>query len=164
MIPLRLYAYAAAVLAVLAALWGYGHHQKQQGRAEVQAKFDAYIDKQTAAQSEEDRRTAADSITKFRNVERSRENDANIQHVRSNSDDGLNAELGRLRSAIAARDRAPSKSADPEAIARANEEAKVSRELFGECASRYSEVAQVAGELAGQVTGLQGFIDAALIE
>lgn len=159
MIPLRLYLYAAAVLAIVGALAGYGHHQKAKGRAEVQAKWDAHQARQAAAQAEADRKQAAEDISRFRNVERSRENDARIQQVRAVADAAAMSELDRLRRAIAAHRPAP-QTGDPQAIARADEAAEAARELLGECASRYQAVAREAGELAGQVVGWQGYAQA----
>jgi hypothetical protein len=159
---MRLYLYIAAVVAILAALWGFGRHQHAtgvaEGRAEIQAKFDAYVDQQKLAQADADRARAAEDIRQFRNVERSRENDLKIQQVRAVADAGARSELDRLRSALAAGDRPVEEGGVAEALARAHAAAQVARDISAECASRYEGVAREAGELAAQVIGLQGYV------
>lgn len=161
MIPLRLYLYAAAVLAIAGALWGFGHHQKQQGRAEVQAKFDAYIAKQTADTLQASLANQETSLLKQRAVDRSRQNDHENTKRLAAANAGLRGTVAGLLDDIAAANNQP-KAGDPtQASPGTDDAAKVARELLGECASRYAEVAGEAGELAKQVIGLQGFIEAA---
>jgi len=163
-IPLRLYLYAGAALAIAGALWGYGHHQKNQGRAEVQAKFDAYIAKQTAETLQASLANQETSLLKQKAVDRSRQNDYENTKKLASANARLNGTVAGLLGDIAARDSQPQASDATEASARAYAEAKTSRELLGECSSRYSEVAGEAGELAKQVVGLQGFIQALQVE
>lgn len=163
MIPLRLYLYAAAVLAILGALAGYGHHQKAKGRAEVQAAWDAHQAQQVAAQATADRERAAEAFHQQRNVDRSRENDLKIQQAKAVADAGLRAERARLLAAVAARpadDHPAGPGGDAAPGAGADDAAAIARQLLGECSSRYAEVADEAGRLAGQVIGLQGFVHA----
>lgn len=160
MIPLRLYLYAAAVLAIAGALWGYGHHQKQQGMAEVQAKFDAYIAKQTTDTLQASLANQETSLLKQRAADRSRLNDYENTKKLAAANAGLRGANASLHDTIAALNR-PAKTGDaPQASAGTDDAAKVARELLGECASRYSAMAGEAGELAKQVIGLQGFVDA----
>jgi hypothetical protein len=159
-IPLRLYLYAGAALAIAGALWGYGHHQKNQGRAEVQAKFDAYIAKQTAETLQASLANQETSLLKQKAVDRSRQNDYENTKKLAAANAGLRGTVAGLLGDIATSNSQPQAGDTTQAIARANAEAKTARELLGECASRYAEVAGEAGELAKQVIGLQGFIKA----
>jgi hypothetical protein len=160
MIPLRLYLYAAAVLAIAGALWGFGNYQKQQGRAEVQAKFDAYIAKQTTDTLQASLVNQETSLLKQKAVDRSRQNDFENAKKLVAANARLNGTVAGLLSDIAASNNRSKTGDITEASARADGEAKAARELLGECASRYSELAQEAGRLAGQVVGLQGFVSA----
>ena len=160
MIPLRLYLYVAAVLAIAGALLGFGHHQKSKGRAEVQAKFDAYIAKQTADTLQASIDNQETSLLKQKAVDRSRTNDYENTKKLAAANARLNGTVAGLLSDIAALNH-PAKTGDAtEASAGTDDAAKVARELLGECASRYSVVAGEAGELAKQVVGLQGFVSA----
>lgn len=160
MIPLRLYLYAAAALAIAGALWGYGHHQKQQGRAEIQAKFDAYIAKQTVETLQASLDNQEISLLKQRAADRSRQNDYENTKKLAAANAGLRGTVAGLLSDIAAGNSETQTGDTAKASAGTDDAAKVARELLGECASRYAEVAGEAGELAKQVVGLQGFVDA----
>ena len=157
---IRLYIYAAAVLAILGALWGFGHYQKQQGRAEVQAKFDAYVAKQTVDTLQASLANQETSLLKQKAVDRSRQNDHENAKKLAAANAGLRGANASLHDTIAALNR-PAQAGDAtEASAGTDDAAKVARDLLGECASRYTEVAGEAGELAKQVVGLQGFVSA----
>jgi hypothetical protein len=158
MIPLRLYIYAAAVLAIVGALWGYGHHQKQQGRADVQAKFDAYIAKQNADTLQASLANQETSLLKQKSVDRSRQNDFENAKKVAAANARLSGTVAGLHDTIAALNNRPKAGNTTEASARAYAEAKTARDLLGECASRYTALAGEAGELAKQVIGLQGFV------
>lgn len=160
MIPLRLYLYVAAVLAIAGALWGYGHHQKSQGKAEIQAKFDAYIAKQTAETLQASLANQETSLLIRKAVDRSRDNDYQNAKKLAAANAGLRGTVAGLLSDIAASNSEAQTGNTAEAIAGTDDAAKVARELLGECASRYAEVAGEAGELAKQVIGLQGFVSA----
>jgi hypothetical protein len=158
MIPIRLYAYAAAVLAVLAALWGFGRHQKQQGRAEVQATFNDYIAKQTTDTLQSSLANQETSRLKQKAVDKSREKDFENAKKLESANAGLRGAVAGLRDTIAAFDH-PAKAGDAtKASAGTDESAALARNLLGECASQYSGLAKEAGELAAQVMGLQGFV------
>lgn len=160
MISLRLYLYAAAVLAVVGALWGYGYHQKKQGRDEVQAKFDAYIAKQTADTLQASLSNQETSLLKQKAVDRSRQNDHENAKKLAAVNARLSGTVAGLRDDIAALNNRTQAGDATEASARAYAEAKTARELLGECSSRYTALAGEAGELAKQVIGLQGFVSA----
>lgn len=158
MIPLRLYLYAGAALAIAGALWGYGHHQKNQGRAEVQAKFDAYIAKQTVETLQASLDNQEISLLKQRAADRSRQNDYENTKKLAAANAGLRGTVAGLLSDIATRNSQPQAGDAAQASPGTDDAANITRELLGECASRYAEVAGEAGELAKQVVGLQGFI------
>jgi hypothetical protein len=156
--PIRLYAYAAAVLAILAALWGYGHHQKQQGRAQVQAKFDAYVEKQATDTLNASLENQEVSLLKQRAVDRSRQDDYENTKKLAAANAGLRGAVAGLRDTIAAIDHSAKAGDATETSAGTDDPAKVARELLGECAIRHYELAKEAGELAAKVIGLQGFV------
>lgn len=160
MIPLRLYIYAAAVLAIVGALLAFGHHQKQQGRAEVQAKFDAYIAKQTTDTLQASLANQETSLLKQKAVDRSRQNDLENAKKLAAANSRLNGTVASLHDTIAALNNQPQAGDATQTSAGTDDAARISRELLGECASRYQAVAGEAGELAKQVVGLQGFIEA----
>lgn len=158
MIPLRLGLYAAAAASILVAVFGYGHHQKQQGLAEGKATLDAYIAKQTADTLQASLANQETSLLKQKAVDRSRQDDyENAQKLAAANVNLLGAVAG-LRDTIAALDH-PAKAGDAtEARAGTDDAAKVARELLGECAIRHYDLAKEAGELAAQVIGLQGYV------
>lgn len=158
MIPLRLYLYAGAVLAIAGALWGYGHHQKNQGRAEVQAKFDAYIAKQTAETLQASLANQETSLLKQKAVDRSRQNDFENTKKLAAANAGLRGTVAGLLGDIAAFNHSTQAGDTAQASPGTDDAAKVARVILGECAASYSELAREAGELAKQVVGLQGFV------
>jgi|GEM_PF-4609108 len=160
MIPMRLYIYAAAVAGILAALWGYGYHQKQQGRAEGKAELAAYIAKQTTDTLQASLANQETSLLKQKAVDRSRDNDFENTKKLAAANANLRGAVAGLRDTIAAFDH-PAQAGDAtQASAGTDEAAAIARELLGECAIRHYELAKEAGELAAQVIGLQGFIEA----
>lgn len=158
MIPLRLYLYAAAVLAIVGALWGFGAHQKQQGRAQVQAQFNAYIAQQTADTLQASLANQETSLLKQKAVDRSRQNDYENTKKLAAANAGLRGTVAGLLSDIAALNSQPKAGDATEASTGTDDAAKTARDLLGECTSRYSAVAGEAGELAKQVVGLQGYV------
>ncbi len=134
-----------------------------EGRAQVQAAWDAHQAQQVVAQAAADRKRAAEAFHQQRNVERSRENDAQVLQARAVADAGLRAERDRLLAALAARpagDHPTGPGGDAAAGSAADDAAAVARQLLGDCSSRYAEVAEEAGKLSGQVIGLQGYVRA----
>lgn len=158
MIPLRACIYAATVVAIVGALWCFGHHQKQQGRAEIQVKFDAYVTAQKLAQAEADKLANIAAFERFKATERSKENDYKLEQTRLVSDRSARGELERLRNTIATLGGKPKQDGDASPGRRIDGSPTIAFELLGDCASKYQELAGEAGKLAGQVIGLQGFI------
>jgi murein L,D-transpeptidase YcbB/YkuD len=161
MISLRLGLYAAAAASILVAVYGYGQYQKRQGRAEVQAKFDAYVAKQTTDTLQASLANQETSLLKQKAVDRSRQDDYENTKKLAAANKNLRGAVAGLRNTIAAFDSSAKASDVTEASAGTDDAAKVARELLGECANNYSDLAREAGELAAQVMGLQGFLNAA---
>lgn len=151
-----LYLVAAALVAV--GFFGYGHHQKQQGRAEVQAKFDAYVAEKNAATLQASLDNQEVSLLKQRAVDRSRQHDYENTKRLESANARLGGTVAGLRNTIATLNR-PAKAGDAAATGTGTDgAAEIARELLGECAIRYSNLAEEAGNLAAQVIGLQGFV------
>lgn len=149
--------FAAAVL-LAAAVWGalaWRSHLvatgDAQGAARVQQAWDAQENERNAA-------TARDNATKFRNAERNANEDAQREATRRARDAAaasavrsLHAEIARLNS------RPDPYPAGDAGRATCAGEARTARELFGESAGAYQELAAEADGLRDQVTGLQSF-------
>lgn len=149
--------FAAAVLCA-AALWGVLAWRSHliatgdaQGAARVQAAWDAQENARNAA-------TARDNATKFRNAERTAHEDAQRAAARRARDVAAAAAVRGLRNDVARLNSRPDPYAARDAgLAACAGEARAARELFGESAAAYSELAATADELRDQVTGLQDF-------
>lgn len=149
--------FAAAVL-LAAAVWGtlaWRSHLvatgDAQGAARVQQAWDAQENERNAA-------TARDNATKFRNAERTAHEDAQREATRRARDVVAAAAVRSLRAEIARLNSRP----DPYPAGDAGRaacagEARTARELFGESAGAYQELAAEADGLRDQVTGLQDF-------
>jgi hypothetical protein len=155
--------YAVWILSVALAVYGYGHMQKQKGRDEVQAKFDAYVTKQTTDTLQASLVNQETSLLKQKAVDRSRQNDYENAKKLAAANSNLRGAVAGLRDTIAAFDNQPQAGNATAPGPGADESAAIARELLGECASRYQDVAREAGELASKVIGLQGFLSAALM-
>lgn len=149
--------FAAAVLCA-AALWGVLAWRSHlistgdtQGAARVQAAWDAQENERNAA-------TARDNATKFRNAERTAHEDAQRAAARRARDVAAAAAVRGLRNEVARINSRPRPyQAGDAGLAACAGEARAARELFGESAAAYSELAATADELRDQVTGLQDF-------
>ena len=148
----------AVALAVATALWGvlaWRSHLiatgDMQGAARVQAAWDAQENARNAA-------TARDNATKFRNAERTAHEDAQRAAARRARDVAAAAAVRGLRIEVARLNSRPRPyQAGDSGLAACAGEARAARELFGESAAAYSELAATADELRDQVTGLQDF-------
>lgn len=121
------------------------------GAARVQHAWDTQENASNAA-------TARDNATKFRNAERTAHEDAKREAARrvraaaaADAVRGLYAEIARLNS------RPDPYPAGDAGLAACAGEAATARELFGESAGAYQELAGEADELRDQVVGLQDF-------
>lgn len=149
----------AVVLALtLAAALGVPAYQARlvargdaQGAARVQAAWNRQDAERSAA-------TARDNATQFRNAERVAHEDAQREAARLARDAvaasavrGLRAQVQRLNS------RPDPYPATDAGLAACAGEAATGRELFGESAAAYAELAAAADGLRDQVAGLQDF-------
>ena len=149
--------FAAAVLCA-AALWGVLAWRSHliatgdaQGAARVQAAWDAQENARNAA-------TARDNATKFRNAERTAHEDAQRETARRARDAAAAAAVRGLRAEIARLNARPDPyPAGDAGLAACAGEAATARELLGESAGAYQELAGAADELRDQVVGLQDF-------
>ena len=145
-------------LAIAAAIVGVKFWQSHlisqgdaQGAARVQAAWDAQENARNAA-------TARDNATRFRNLERTAHEDAKREAARrvraaaaADAVRGLRDEIARLNS------RPHPYPAGDAGLAACAGEAATARELHGESAGAYQELAGAADELRDQVVGLQDF-------
>lgn len=148
----------AAALLCAAALWSVLAWRSHlistgdtQGAARVQAAWDAQENERNAV-------TSRDNATRFRNLERTAHEDAKREAARrvraaaaADAVRGLHAEIARLNS------RPDPYPAGDAGIAACTGEAATARELFGESAGAYQDLAGEADELRDQVAGLQDF-------
>ena len=149
--------FAAAVLCA-AALWGVLAWRSHliatgdaQGAARVQAAWDAQENARNAA-------TARDNATKFRNAERTAHEDAQRAAARRARDVAAAAAVRGLRNEVARlNSRTRPYQAGDAGLAACAGEAATARELLGESAGAYQELAGAADELRDQVVGLQDF-------
>ena len=121
------------------------------GAARVQAAWDAQENARNAA-------TARDNAAKFRNAERLAHEDAQREAARRARDAAAIAAVRSLHSEIARLNSRPDPypAGDAGLVACAGE-ARTARELFGESAGAYQELAAEADGLRDQVTGLLSF-------
>lgn len=145
-------------LAVAAAIVGvklWQSHLISQGDARGAARVQHAWDTQENARNAA---TARDNAIKFRNAERTAHEDAKRKAARlvraaaaAAAVRGLHAEIARLNS------RPDPYPAGDAGLAACAGEAATARELFGESAGAYQELAGEADELRDQVAGLQDF-------
>lgn len=130
-------------------------HLISQGDARGAARVQHAWDTQENARNDA---TARDNAAKFRNAERTAHEDAKRAAVRrvraaaaADAVRGLHAEIARLNS------RPDPYPAGDAGLAACAGEAATARELHGESAGAYQELAGAADELRDQVAGLQDF-------
>ena len=155
----------AVVGLVLWGVRGCQEHYRDQGRAEVQKDWDdaKREDQRIAekARGEKERTERAKEQKMAKAAERN--NHVQVQRERTLHDRAVAAESERdgLLGTVAQRN-ADSAARRAEGTCAAAEreayDAATARGLLGTCAGRYSAMAKAAGELAGQVMGLQDHI------
>lgn len=122
-----------------------------QGSARVQAAWDTQENARNAA-------TARDNATKFRNAERTAHEDAQREATRRARDAAAVAAVRSLHTEIARLNSRPHPyPAGDSGLAACAGEAATARELFGESAGAYQELAATTDGLRDQVIGLQAF-------
>lgn len=160
---------ALALVVALASYFGTNaltEHYRAQGRAEVQAKWDAANLKQerdhakAVAESEIQER-AKERAAQVASEENARAAAQREAVLRSRAAD-LDRSVDGLRRELAATDRAFAayRAARPDAAALSESDAAAAgaRELLGQCAGRYAGMAESAAGLADQVIGLQAHV------
>lgn len=148
----------ASALLLAAAVWGalaWRAHLVATGDAQGAARVQAAWDSQERTRNEA---TARDNATRFRNAERSADEDAKREAVRLARNAAAAATVRGLRADIARLNSRPDPYAAGDAgIAACAREAATARELLGESSGAYQELAAEADQLRDQVTGLQDF-------
>ncbi|OWT68100.1 hypothetical protein CEY04_27965 [Achromobacter sp. HZ28] len=144
---------AALVLAAVAGIRWYGHDQyaagHQQAALEAQAEAQK-LSEQYRAQEAAAQQSVEANYAKYRGqILASQAHAADLDAAAS----GLRAQLDKLRSGRAAANSQPAGRVDagaaPDFIG-----------VIAACAGRYDEVVRYAGQLADQLTGLQGYVRA----
>lgn len=148
-----------AALAICAAIWGvksWEGHLVAKGDAQGAARVQADWDRQEAARSAT---TAADNVAKFRNAERVAHETAQRETERQARDAAAAAAVRSLRDQVAQLNaRANPYPAGDAGLAACAREATTARELLGESAGAYRDLAAEADQLRDQVIGLQAFV------
>lgn len=155
---IRLIAIGVAIAAAIAGVKLWQSHLVSKGDAQgatrVQHAWDTQENERNAA-------TARDNATKFRNAERTAHEDAQREATRRARDAAAVAAVRSLHTEIARLNSRPNPySAGDAGLAACAGEAATARELFGESAGAYQELAAEADGLRDQVTGLQDFAHA----
>ena len=145
---------ALALVAVLG-LDTYRAHLMAKGDSQGAARVQAAWDKQEADRSAA---TAQDNATKNRNAERVAHEDAQREAARLARDAAAATAVRGLRAEVARLNSRPDPYPPGDAgLAACAGEAATARELLGESAGAYQELAGAADELRDQVVGLQDF-------
>lgn len=152
----RLIAAGLLIVAAIVALKLWQSHLiatgDAQGAARVQAAWDTQEHERNAA-------TARDNAVRFRNAERTAHEDAQREAARRVRDAAAVAAVRSLHDEIARLNSAPDPyRAGDAGLAACAGEARTARELFGESAGAYQELAAEADGLRDQVSGLQDFV------
>ncbi len=151
----RLIAYGVLLCAAIVGAKALQSHLVAQGDARGAARVQAAWDAQENARNEA---TARDNATRFRNAERTAHEDAKREAARRTRDAAAAAVVRELRDEIARlNDRPDPYPAGDAGLAACAREAATARELFGESAGAYQELAAEADGLRDQVIGLQDF-------
>ena len=152
---IRSIAIAVAIAAAIAGVKLWQSHLVSKGDAQGAARVQQAWDTQ---ENERNAATARDNATKFRNAERTAHEDAQREAARRARDAAAVAAVRSLHTEIARLNSRPDPyPAGDAGLAACAGEARTARELFGESAGAYQELAAEAGGLRDQVTGLQDF-------
>ena len=151
----RLIAMGVLICAAIVGVKAWESHLVTKGDVRGSARVQAAWDAQEHARNDA---TASDNVTKFRNAERTAHEDAKREAARRARDADALAAVRSLHTEIARLNSRPDPypAGDAGLVACAGE-ARTARELFGESAGAYQELAAEADGLRDQVTGLQSF-------
>lgn len=151
----RLIAYGVLAGALIVGAKLYHSHLIATGDARGAARVQALWD---ATEAERSAATARDNATRFRNAERTAHEDQQRTAARLARDAATASTVRGLRDEITRlNQRANPYPAGDAGIAASAREAATARELFGDSAAAYSELAAAADQLRDQVMGLQEF-------
>ena len=154
-LSLRSILVAVAIAAAIAGVKFWQSHLVSKGDAQGAARVQQAWDTQ---ENERNAATARDNATKFRNAERTAHEDAKREAARRARDAAAVAAVRSLHTEIARLNSRPNPyPAGDAGLAACAGEARTARELFGESAGAYQELAAEADGLRDQVTGLQDF-------
>lgn len=150
---------AAIVLGMLGSgvAW-WNHHEREIGRAEVQAKWDAEKLEQSrldAESAQENQRLQAKWQTNSQEAQDAKDQAVSRARV---ARDAARTELERLRDYLADVESERVAAGEAGAASGPDANAASSGDLLGACASRYQELAGEAGELAARLGGLQVWV------
>lgn len=151
---LRMGVYAAVAVSALAGWWAVKHSYIKQGRAEVQAKWDADIAQRTAMQLEIEQGFRLKEADLNGLVNRLRERHEKERHLRLAADRATADSLRQLTEAIA---RAGEAGADSGSSVRIDDAGK---SIIAECSAALVEVDRDTQRLREKVTGLQEYAQA----
>lgn len=151
----RLIAYGVLLCAATVGAKALQSHLIAQGDARGAARVQAAWDTQENARNDA---TARDNAIKLRNAERVTYEDAKREAARRARDAAAAAAVRELRDEIARLNSRPDPYPPGDAgLVACTGEAATARELFGESAGAYQELAAEADGLRDQVIGLQDF-------
>lgn len=151
----RLIAYGLLACALIVGAKAYQSHLIATGDARGAARVQALWDAQEAERSA---RTARDNATRFRNTERTAHEDQLRAAARRDRDAAAANTVRGLRSEIDRLNQRPDPyPAGDAGLAACTRSTATARELLGDSAQAYSELAATADRLRDQVAGLQDF-------
>ncbi|KRC20182.1 hypothetical protein ASE28_28235 [Acidovorax sp. Root219] len=152
----RLILIAVAICAAIFGVKTWEGHLIAKGDAQGASRVQAAWDRQEA---ERTTATAADNVAKFRNAERVTHETAQRETERQARDAAAATAVRGLRDQVARLNARPDPyPAGDAGLAACAVEATTARELFGESAGAYAQLAAEADGLRDQVVGLQDFV------
>ncbi|CAN7435855.1 hypothetical protein LJR118_002856 [Acidovorax sp. LjRoot118] len=152
----RLILIAVAICAAIFGVKTWEGHLLAKGDAQGASRIQAAWDRQEA---ERTTATADDNVAKFRNAERTAYATAQRETARQARDAAAAAAVRSLRDQVAQLNARPNPyPAGDAGLAACAREATTARELLGESAGAYRDLAAEADQLRDQVIGLQAYV------
>lgn len=140
------------VASVLGAIWGYGHYQYKAGERAVET---LYLEQRLQAEQENNRLEAKrNSITQEVVSKYAKKSEqSKVAAIAAKSElDGLRSDLAAL-----------GKQADTSCTTPGTDGTAIYRELLGECAARYTDVAESAQQASNRLSLLQSWLNGVLV-
>ena len=158
------WAWAAALAAAVATLYGWHaytvHSARTEGRAEVRAEWNAAELTRAGIAQQAAEATKAKEATHARELAKQRAQRTLSAAVAASAVNAARTELDRLRSDIATGAGGCAVPSDPAAGLGIDDGPTRAGELLSACAGELASLAADADRLAGQVSGLQGYVGA----